>query len=257
MTIDLPDRSEFLIQTGWLNAAGMLGFAPPATWPIVDAPVAFITNPISYAARPPASNHGCLAFPGGILLHTGWPNPGFRRALSRFRHRWEQSLVPVWVHLMAEHPAEIDAMVRVLEEVEGVIAIEISLLPQMNEMEKFELVKVARGELPLILNVPLDQVGAGWVSRAATEGVSAISLAAPHGMLVGEDGRAIFGRLYGPALLPLALQAVGKLNAYDLPVIAGCGVYDRHGFESMLKAGATAVQLDTVLWRGWESASRG
>lgn len=47
-----------------------------------------------------------------------------------------------------------------------------------------------------------------------------------------------------------ALRAVDELSREGIPVIGGGGVYHPSQTEAMLAAGALAVQLDTVLWRG-------
>ena len=67
-------------------------------------------------------------------------------------------------------------------------------------------------------------------------------------MLPGREARLVSGRLYGPAILPLALNAVRSLKKLGLPVIAGGGVFRKKDGEAMLSAGALAVQLDAVLW---------
>ncbi|MFW5713111.1 MAG: hypothetical protein ACOCYU_00385 [Brevefilum sp.] len=70
-----------------VNAPGILGFAPdPHTMPFLEHLGAFITNPISRRPRQPAKNRCCTPFPGGFLLHTGWPNPGFSRTVARHHH---------------------------------------------------------------------------------------------------------------------------------------------------------------------------
>jgi len=255
--MDDPVRLELGIQPGWLNAAGMLGFAPPPAWPLEHPPVAFVTAPISYKARSPAHDRRCISYPGGMILHTGWPNPGFRKVVRLYAQRWARSNVPVWVHLLAERSYEVDKMVRWLEEAEGVAAVEISLPPAARDNERQELIEAALGELPLVLCVPLDQVNTEWAARAVKSGVSVISLSAPRGVLPASNGSTVHGRCYGPGLLPLSLQALTCLREKDLPLIAGCGVYDWTAYEMMLKAGAAAVKLDTVLWRGLDARTEG
>ena len=58
------------------------------------------------------------------------------------------------------------------------------------------------------------------------------------------------GRLYGPALFPQALAGVRGLAQAGVPVIGAGGVYSQAQAQAMLAAGALAVQLDAVLWRG-------
>lgn len=250
--MDDPVRPELEIHPGWMNAEGMLGYAPPGIWPLEQPPIVFVTDPVSYQPRSPAADRQCVFYPGGMVIHTGWPNPGFHKVVQAFRQRWERAGVPVWVHLLGERPFEMDKMVRSLEELDGVAAVEISLPLNMKDNDSLDLIDAALGELPLVLCVPLDQLNTGLISRAVQLGVSAVSVSAPHGMLPLAGNTTVHGRCYGPGLLPLALQALACLRDMDVPFIAGCGVYDTAGIETMLKAGAAAVKLDTVLWRGWE-----
>jgi NAD(P)H-dependent flavin oxidoreductase YrpB (nitropropane dioxygenase family) len=56
--------------------------------------------------------------------------------------------------------------------------------------------------------------------------------------------------MYGPGVFPLALRAVENLAGCGLPVIGAGGVYQQRELDAMLAAGASAVQVDAVLWRG-------
>jgi dihydroorotate dehydrogenase (NAD+) catalytic subunit len=80
--------------------------------------------------------------------------------------------------------------------------------------------------------------------------VAAASLGAPRGSLPAPGGALVSGRLYGPGVFPLALQAVRELARAGLPVIGAGGVYGADQVEAMRSAGALAVQLDTALWLG-------
>jgi dihydroorotate dehydrogenase (NAD+) catalytic subunit len=71
----------------------------------------------------------------------------------------------------------------------------------------------------------------------------------PRGALSTPQGTVVRGRLYGPAIFPLALRALERLLALvRCPVIASGGVYSRQDRTTMLEMGASAVQLDAVLW---------
>lgn len=56
------------------------------------------------------------------------------------------------------------------------------------------------------------------------------------------------GRLYGPAIFPLAFGCVQEIIAAGVPVIAAGGMYEQVQVEALLEAGAIGVQLDAVLW---------
>jgi dihydroorotate dehydrogenase (NAD+) catalytic subunit len=125
----------------------------------------------------------------------------------------------------------------------------LGLPPGAGKSDVVALVAAAVGELPVVVNVALTETTAPWLSELAGLGAAAISLAAPRGALPAADGRLVSGRLYGPALLPLALAAVQALAALGLPVIGGGGVYTVADGRALLAAGAVAVQVDTVLWK--------
>ena len=118
------------------------------------------------------------------------------------------------------------------------------------------LVRAAAGELPLIVRLPRTQALA--LARALpSESVAAFSLAPPRGAFRLPDGRWLTGRLYGPAVLPGTLALLSALRQVtEAPLIAAGGVFSRADGRACLDAGALAVQLDTVLWRGgWEGAT--
>ncbi len=234
-----------------MNAAGALGFTPPAHG-IVDLAQmgAFITNPISQSRRTPAQGERYLSFPGGFLLHSGYPNPGLRAALKRYATRWTNSATPVFVHLLAQLADDIHGMARRLEEVEGLGGIELGLPPDVNAELAVSLVQAATGELPIIARLPLEkalELAPGVIAA----GAAAISLCPPRGILPARYKMAD-GRLYGPAIFPQALLVVRTLARQGLPVIGAGGIYSTEQIQAMLDAGALAIQLDSVLWRsGW------
>ena len=233
-----------------MNAAGSLGFAPDRRGPIaLERLGAFVTNPVSLRPRTPAQGARLLPFRGGFMLHSGHPNPGLRRVVQRHAARWARSPLPVVVHLLAENPADVRSMVVRLEAVEGVGGIELGLPPGCDPATMLALLSAAQGELPLIVRLPLEQAGPLAMALAGS-GVAALSLAAPRGALPGPGGGLAHGRLYGPAVLPIALNAVGAACLGGLPVIGAGGVFQPGDVGAMFAAGAAAVQLDVVLWRG-------
>jgi dihydroorotate dehydrogenase (NAD+) catalytic subunit len=148
------------------------------------------------------------------------------------------------VHLLALEPSSLAHMIEQLETIDGVMGVEIGLPPDINPDITFDFAQAALGELPTILRLPLEK--AEELAPAVMEaGASAVSLGAPRGKLEG-----ISGRMYGPAVFPLALRAVEKLAGLGIPVIGAGGVYQAQDVNAMLEAGARAVQVDTVLWRG-------
>ena len=142
-----------------MNAAGMLGFAPDIRLGIsFDAFGAFVTNPLSLRPRKPAHQPEVIEYPGGFLLHSGLPNPGFSAGLQRYAPRWDKSDLPVIVHLMADRPEETQRMVQRLETHENVMAAELGFAPLLADDIILLTLEMCLGELPLLFSLPVEQV---------------------------------------------------------------------------------------------------
>lgn len=264
-------KYDFSLSVPVMNAAGFLGFAPEWRGAVdLTRLGAFITNPISLKTRTPAHGVRYLTFAGGLLLHTGYPNPGLSQVIRRYASVWARSPLPIVVHLLAENVAEVAIMVRRLESVEGVMAIELSIPPDSDIQLTQAMVQAAAGELPLIVRLPLERavelaeaIGRGGEAGSGRHGEEAIgreddaadrpiafSLGPPRGALPDQDGKLVHGRLYGPAIFPLALQAATALAKLGRPIFGAGGVYSPQDIQTMLAAGAAAVQLDAALWLG-------
>jgi dihydroorotate dehydrogenase (NAD+) catalytic subunit len=233
-----------------MNASGSLGFMPDHYGP-VDLSIfgAFITNPLSREARTPARGTRVSPFPGGFLLHTGYPNPGLKSAVRRYATQWASSPLPVIVHLLPGKVDEAREMVSVLERVEGLLAVEVGLPPEVDPAAATAFAEAACGELPVIVCLPFDR--ALELARAVAQAdIAAVSLAPARGAAPGLARSLVHGRLYGPALFPQALEAVHAISQAGIPVIGAGGVYRQEQVDAMRSAGALAVQVDAILWRG-------
>ena len=233
-----------------MNAAGTLGFTSDPRGPVdLSRLGAFVTNPVSLGKRTPAHGIRYQPFPGGFLLHTGYPNPGLREVIRRCQERWARSPIPVIVHLLGEMVDELPGMVRQLEALEGVIGIELGLPKEVDGKIVRAFSEAALGELPVIVRLPFEKA-VETAAEAIQSGAAAVSLGAPRGAFPARGGNLVQGRLYGPALFPQALAVVKEINQSGLPVIGAGGLYSQEDCDAMLSAGALAVQIDSLLWRG-------
>jgi dihydroorotate dehydrogenase (NAD+) catalytic subunit len=245
-TESVPKR-DLIFPKPLMNAAGTLGFTPDVRAPVLWVALgAFITNPISLRARRAAAAPAVVEFPGGFLLHTGLPNPGFHAVVKRYARRWQEASLPVIPHLMADRPDETRQMVQALESAENVMAVELGFAPLLAPDIILLAVEMCRGELPLIVSLPAEQV-LDLGGRVLETGAAALSLAPPRGTLE-RDGILIQGRLFGPALLPRSLDIVYSAARLDLPIVAAGGVSSEADAQAFLRAGALAVQVDYRLW---------
>jgi len=233
-----------------MNAAGTLGFYPdlhgPMDWGQLGA---FVTNPISLGPRTPAHGKRYADYPGGFLLHTGFPNPGLRQVLQHYARQWSRSPLPVIVYLLGRGPEEVARMARQLENVEGVSGLELGVPGEASPDMVAALTQAGSGELPVIIRLPMERT-LELAAGAIQAGAMAVSLSAPRGLVPTPEGELLQGRLYGPAILPMALRVVRELKEQGVPTIGAGGVYSQDQYRAMLSAGALAVQLDSVLWRG-------
>lgn len=242
----MPKR-DLIFAKPIMNAAGTLGFAPDlrAELPWDDFG-AFVTNPVSLRPRKAAGSPALIEFPGGFLLHTGLPNPGFRAAIRKYARRWQESPLPVIVNLMADRPEETRQMVQALEGMENVLAVEFGFAPLLASDIVALAVETCRGELPLIVALPTEQI-LDFGGRLLELGAAALSLSAPRGAL-NREGELVTGRLFGPALYPKSLDTLHSAARLGFPVIGAGGVRSRSDADAMLAAGALAVQMDSALW---------
>jgi dihydroorotate dehydrogenase (NAD+) catalytic subunit len=248
-------KQDLIFRKPIMNAAGMLGFSPDLRAPVPwDDFGAFVTNPLSLRPRKPANPPASVEYPGGFLLHTGLPNPGLNAAINKHARRWADSPIPVVVNLMADRPEEAQQMVKTLEGMENVTAVELGFAPLLSDDIILLAIEMCLGELPLIVSLAAEQV-LNLGPRAVQMGAVAISLAAPRGMLpippqssldVGQGFMS--GRLFGPALFPRSLEVVHSAARLGLTMIGAGGVYTMENVEAMLGAGALWVQMDAGLW---------
>jgi len=241
-----------------MNAAGSLGFTPEhrdlKNLGIIEDFGAFVTNPFSLRPRLPAGKPEFVEYPGGFLLHTGLPNPGFNAGPKKYSAKWSRSDLPIIVHLMADRPEETQKMVRSLEAQENVMAVELGFAPLLANDIILLTLEMCLGELPLIFSLPTEQV-LSLGPRLIQDGAQAISISTPRGALPitpnlppMKRGELITGRLYGPSLFPQTLETVHSAAKLGLPIIGAGGVWTKESADTMLSTGALAVQIDAALW---------
>lgn len=238
-----------------INAAGSLGFTPdPRNGIHLVSFGAFVTNPISLRPRLPTAHPALVEFPGGFLLHTGLPNPGLSVTLKKYSAKWNRADLPIIVHLMADRPEETQRMVRELENAENVMAVQLGFAPLLSDDIILMNLEMCLGEVPLIFALSHEQVLA--LGRQLIDGgASAVSIASPRGAMYDKAGNLVTGRMYGQSLFPRSLDIVRSAMMIGIPIIGAGGVWSDADVESMLKAGAMAVETDAQLWVPKEAPS--
>ncbi len=152
-------KQELAFRTRITNVAGMLGYAPDArkTSFIYDLG-AFFTNPVSLLPRSPAEARSAIPFPGGVLLHSGYPNPGLVKVIQRHQKQWFSSTIPVILHILVDDEKSLEKVLRLLEDAPGPSGLEISFKPGGDPQMMARTLRVAATEWPVIaqLNIGSD-----------------------------------------------------------------------------------------------------
>lgn len=243
-------KQDLILDPPIMNSAGILGFAPDARLPLDLSQLgAFITHPFSLRRRVPAKPSRLETYSGGFLLHTGLPNPGFRRGLIEHHKSWGTFVRPVIAHIIADSPQDTKAIVEVLDEADHPLhALEIGLEQVLPDEATALLTPLRESQLPLLARVPLG-ASIDVIQAVIEAGVNAIVLGPPRGSIHTDRNEKASGRLYGPGIFPQALYAMeGILPSLDVPLILGCGLFSAESVRVAFTAGAAGVQLDTILW---------
>lgn len=232
------------------NAPGTLGFYPDfKRVPGLEGLGAFFTNPISRHERKPASDRCLIQYTGGALLHNAYPNPGLRQVIRQYATRWADSPLPVIPHLMIENIFQINEMIEQVESLAGVTAISLRFANGLTDYDVRAWVEQIICEVPVILQVPPARLADMAVLLADTE-LSGLSMDSQRGCLPDDQNQSTNGRLFGASLFPQTYLYLKQVKKSRLTIIAGGGIYTDEQVQSCLSAGASAVQLDTVLWMG-------
>ncbi|MBN1230568.1 MAG: hypothetical protein JXA19_01755 [Anaerolineales bacterium] len=234
-------------QSPIFNSAGTLGFYPD-TYSGLEFNIlgAFFTNPISMESRTPARLPRAVSYPGGILIHTGYPNSGILKIIKVYANRWASSPLPIVPHLLVNEPGETSDMIMALEGLENVVAVEIGLCSGISLDQALQITNAGIGELPILVRVPFMNL-LPWSEKLLRIGAAVISMAPPRGIVPVKD-RIISGRLFGASVFPQVASMARELGRYKIPFIASGGILSVDQAQLLLNSGAQAVQLDTVIW---------
>lgn len=247
---DAPlQKQDFNLAQPFVNTAGSLGFCPDLqSIPYLPRLGAFITNPISRYSRSPARSRTCLPYEGGFLLHTGLPNSGISRVIRQHKHCWAGSLVPVILHLLVETPETLEEMVRKIEGLENIMAVELGLPADCEPHHLQAFMDAALGELPVV--VCLDPQQVCKLGDAIPDGqCAALHLVQPRGCLPSRTGEIVSGRLSGPGNFPVMLYMARQMIERGVPLIVDGDAIHPWQVKALQESGVSAIGLGGVLWQ--------
>jgi len=234
-----------------MTAAGCFGYTALSGQLVEMASLgAVVTNPVSLRPRHGPQQPRLVEIPGGLVLNTGQENPGVRRVIQSHAGRWRRLGVPVIVHLARDLPEAVARCAQALASTGAVAALEVELDANMPSAEVGALLQAAQtGELPLLVKLPL--ANARQLACISVEwGADALVIGAPPpAAAYHPSGQLVTGRLYGPTLHALAMAALVEIRRQvDVPLVGCGGIHSLEDARAFLRAGASAVQLDSILW---------
>lgn len=247
-----PGKNSLTLDSPVMPAAGSFGFGDSYRDLIdIEKLGALVTNPVTYQPWSPASGTHVVALESGVLVHTGLPNPGISRVITRYHGLWKSLSIPVILHVVATSVDDVRSCMAVVEREYTVDAVELGLSDDLAPADAVRLVRAAvdRAEKPVIARLPFTDTET-LAHAAADAGADAVvACAPPRGTARDTAGRLIAGRVYGPLVKPIVLRMVGQLaRRLDIPVIGAGGIHTPDDARDYIEAGARAVQVDSVTW---------
>lgn len=255
VTIGRGNKEPILLKTPVMPAAGTFGYgdAFPKLFDM-DKLGAVVTRPIGWHKFDPANGTRIVHRPGGVIVHTGLPNPGLTKAIRDNQPLWEMLDTPVILHLIGTTDSDIERACQQISLTTCIRGVELGLRDDITWQEAALLVRAATKTLekPLLVRLPFP--AAEDIARASIDnGADAlVAFAPPRGADRNPiSGKLVPGRVYGPLLKPMVMHAVGNLTRRfpNTQIIASGGIHSvEDARDYILHAGAAAVQLDAAIW---------
>lgn len=218
---------------------------------------ALVTQPITLRPRRGKAQPRLVETKAGFILDTGHQNPGVKKVLRQYSKLWARLETAVIAHLPADEPDDLMRTARALSKATtphgdlALAAFELGLPAQATWSEVEQWVNAIRdgSELPLLVKLPLD-APLEIAEAVANVYVDALVIGSPPlgAAFVPGQENPVSGHLHGPFLHSLVLQHLQRYAGLGLPVVAVGGIHDLAEARTFLEAGATAVQLDSLLF---------
>lgn len=227
---------------------------------------AVVSKGITLQPRQGNSQPRLVETPSGMLNSIGLENIGAEALIKEKAPLWNQWQVPVIVNIAGESVVEYTEIARMLDDIEGISAIEVNIsCPNVAsggaefgidpEMAATVTLAVKQStNLPTIVKLTPNVTEIVQIAKAVV-GAGADSLTIANtfkGMAIDTAKRKpvlgnTVGGLSGPAIRPLALHLVYRVaQAVDVPIIGCGGISSTNDALEFLMAGASAVQVGTA-----------
>lgn len=247
--VDLAPHNPYglSLRTPVMTAAGCLGFGVEyERMAPIERLGAIVTGSVSLRGRRALPLLRLIETPAGLLSVGAWRDSGVDRVLREYVPIWAAWKTPVILSVAADHRDVATA----LEGVEGIAGMELIFDDEWSSAARVVAAVRAVTLLPLLVKLPLHERLIATARAVIDAGADAVTIAAPPTGCAPDPhtGALLHGRLSGPAIRPLVLEAVTRVCAMlPAPVVACGGIATAADAHSFLRAGATAVQVGSAL----------
>ncbi len=216
---------------------------------------AVITQPITLRPRRGTPQPRLVETTSGFILDTGQQNPGVKKVIQHYSKSWSRLGVPIIAHLPADEPDDLRRTARALANIQSphgdpvLAGFELGLPQQARSQDVEQWLKAIQqgSELPILVKLPLPIISFAILEVAANAYADALVIGTPP-LGMAFSLQPITGPLYSPTLVNFVLYALQQASDIGLPLIATGGIHNLTDVENFLKADATAVQLDSLLF---------
>lgn len=247
-------KNDLILNSPVMPAAGFFGYGEPHYANVISANQfgALVTNPITLRPCPHQATPQVIESNGGVIFNTLPRNFGVRNIIRRYDKFWRRASIPIIAHLPADDPADLARTAGALAGLDSLAAFELGLPHSATPHDVKTAIRAIqqRSELPLLVKLPLPELTAlaeaALAIGADTLVISAASLSAAY--TTAET--CLRGNYYGPGIVPQNLSHLADLHQRypQVPLIACGGIHTLADVKAYLKAGAKAIQLDTLIF---------
>lgn len=254
--IELAPQHKFGLQitSPVMPAGGFFGYTAATYQPLIEPELlgALVTNPITLRPTRHFATPQAVEVTGGVILSAGPTNPGVKKVIRQYAPEWSRSPVPVIAHLPADDPADLARTAGALDSQKGLVGFELGLPPEFSAVEVRDCVEaiLRRSELPVLAKFFFPFVMRA-INAAVEAGISALVLCGtPIAEAITPAGVPVSGYYFGGGIVAHTVpHLVAVKEAFpDTPLIAGGGIHTLADVNQCLRAGAVAVQLDSVIF---------
>lgn len=189
---------------------------------------------------------------GGVVLNMGLQNRGVSAVVKNFARLWPRLGCPVIAQIADTNSEDAGATARRLAQRDGLLGLELCLGPNAAPGSLRPLLRgLGRAaDLPVLVKLPLP-VNTELALAAAEAGADGLVVGSPPPAAgFHAPGALVRGSLFGPGVFAHMLDGLAKVadTVPGLPLIACGGIHSPAHVRQCLALGASAVQLDSLLW---------